>query len=570
MKRVRKAMNRHDWTGARRLYGERPAYTLDHILKERYPRFEDALTDLDDALSMAHLFAALPSGGAVKPERTAAAQQLCLEWAYYVARTRSLRRVFLSIKGIYYQAVVRGVTITWLAPWRFAQAGPSDVDYRVMLTFLELHEVLLRFTHFKLFSGLGLAYPPPISATAEGLGGGLGAVEAAPIAPAAPVAAVHTDDGALAPAHGAAAVDAAAAARIASLKDKLRSIRRDGGAAQIETGAAATSVFDFVDADGDDDDESASAVGGDMAAFADNTPEARAALAAATAERALTRLFRGLVFFLSREVPRDAFEFLVCSFRGRVGWDGPGSPYAPDDARITHVVIDRPTVPAGPLVASGREYVQPQWIADSINARLLLPTAKYAPGATLPPHLSPFVDDSAEGYTPAYRIELDHLRAAAAVTGRLADVLDAAPTGGTAVPSTSRAGADADEDESDDDEDEDDVNGAAVPVAGGAAAAVPRGAVATASSSDDDDNDDDEEEDDDDEEDDDEEDDEEEDEEDVEEAIAAAVGAKRPRQGENDPPTRGSATRAGRSLSAVEAERRALAAAMLSNKQRHA
>lgn len=35
-----------------------------------------------------------------------------------------------------------------------------DVDYRVMCTFLDFYIVLLKFVNFKLYSSLGLQYPP--------------------------------------------------------------------------------------------------------------------------------------------------------------------------------------------------------------------------------------------------------------------------------------------------------------------------------------------------------------------------------------------------------------------------
>ena len=54
--------------------------------------------------------------------------------------------------------------------------------------------------------------------------------------------------------------------------------------------------------------------------------------------------------------------------------------------------------------------VQPQWIFDSLNNRTRLPASSYAVGKTLPPHLSPFVDDAAEGYVPSYAQELRRIR----------------------------------------------------------------------------------------------------------------------------------------------------------------
>ena len=53
-----------------------PSYTLHHLVRERYPRFLDALSDLDDALTLTFLFAALPTTTSVKSKVIAKAQQM--------------------------------------------------------------------------------------------------------------------------------------------------------------------------------------------------------------------------------------------------------------------------------------------------------------------------------------------------------------------------------------------------------------------------------------------------------------------------------------------------------------
>ena len=46
--------------------------------------------------------------------------------------------------------------------------------------------------------------------------------------------------------------------------------------------------------------------------------------------------------------------------------------------KVTHVVMDRPMPVGG--IEKGKEYVQPQYIVDSINNLFLLPTKPYLPG----------------------------------------------------------------------------------------------------------------------------------------------------------------------------------------------
>jgi len=85
----------------------------------RYPTFIDALRDIDDALCLVTLFASLPSNDRVPSSLIQNCTKLANEWQLYVMNTHSLRKVFLSIKGVYYQAEVQGETITWLVPYQF-------------------------------------------------------------------------------------------------------------------------------------------------------------------------------------------------------------------------------------------------------------------------------------------------------------------------------------------------------------------------------------------------------------------------------------------------------------------
>ena len=97
------------------------------------------------------------------------------------------------------------------------------------------------------------------------------------------------------------------------------------------------------------------------------------------------KLFEGPKFFLNREVPREALAFIIRSFGGDVSWDKSlciGATYDVTDSCITHQFVDRPGQQT-PII--GRYYVQPQWVFDCVNARLLLPMAEFFPRVAAAP-----------------------------------------------------------------------------------------------------------------------------------------------------------------------------------------
>lgn len=146
-KKISRALGRGEWSIAKNLEDNRPTYRLDHVIKERYspssglhsrdsyviryPSFIDAVRDIDDALCMIFLFASLPSNDQISPSLIANCSRLAAEWQLYVMHLRSLRKVFLSIKGIYYQAEVMDQDVTWLVPYQFTQKVTLDLCFSV-------------------------------------------------------------------------------------------------------------------------------------------------------------------------------------------------------------------------------------------------------------------------------------------------------------------------------------------------------------------------------------------------------------------------------------------------------
>lgn len=493
-KKIRKATAKKNKELAIRLASRRPGYRLDHLVRERYPSFIDALRDLDDPLTMIHLFAVLPADTdhGIPPDRVHLARRLALEWQAWVVRAHALRKAFISVKGFYFQAEVQGQAVTWLVPHQTSQVLPTDVDFKVMLTFLELHQTTLQFVLYRLYHTEGLRYPPVVDTKLEETAAGLQALmadlAAGPDALLPPSGGSGADGKKKSRRRGGknnkssgGAANPEVTARLGTLSSKVAELekeikvmgqqaedRRKAVAAEkgeedaeedeideegsdidieIDSGDEGEEEEDQEDDDEDDNDDgsdSGKEEEGSDAEEADGAedditeeedakdpddvdiptsitaalPDASLIVGGATdidsedSAAVCAALFRGMVFFLGREIPREQLLLVIRSFGGDAGWAGEGSPFSEDDERITHHVIDRPAV-QGTIVYDTREYVQPQWVFDSANARVIVRAVLYAPGKVPPPHLSPFVDAEAEGYMPEYGKEIKALQEAA-------------------------------------------------------------------------------------------------------------------------------------------------------------
>ncbi len=402
-KKISRLLARHEVGDAARLEKtSAPRISLDHIIKERYPTFVDALRDLDDALSLLSLFAMLPATAAVPPKTIARCQRLCLEFQNYLITTNSLRKSFLSIKGIYYQATIQGQDILWLAPYKFVQRVTGDVDFRIMGTFVEFYVTLLGFVNFRLYNSIGLIYPPRFNVSSDEQGGELGA---------------FTLEG-----KGLEALDAPKAIT----DDCTNGTPVLPVDLQKQVDAISALPEQEMDTDQSKEPEEG-ALNEAIDTFEPVGEGADILLKPQISSSEAATLFAPFSFFLSRETPRQPLEFILRAFGcKRVGWDailGDGAfTHNESNPSITHQVVDRPplALASSAVVAAtsgeessndhstqsrgripGRTYIQPQWVWDCINQGKLLRPDLYAPGATLPPHLSPWVKPKTGEYDPS-------------------------------------------------------------------------------------------------------------------------------------------------------------------------
>ncbi|XP_022220108.1 pescadillo homolog [Drosophila obscura] len=326
-----------------------PEIKLDHIVKERYPTFIDALKDLDDCLTLLFLFSTFPSLHLIPREQSNLCRRLTIEFLHYVIASKSLRKVFISIKGYYFQAEIKGQKVTWIVPhyYPFKPQSRQEVDFKVMSIFVEFYTILLGFTNFRLFHGLNLAYPPQFPSSL--------------------------------------------------LQDNAETFKDESS---FVSDRIAALNFELLRTDKVQEDEEEPDI--DMELLEQDGDSKRIIKMKQDAQEItrLRTLFKGLKFFINREVPREPLVILIRSFGGKVSWDASvfaGATFAENDETITHQIVDRPSLSTQYI---SRDYIQPQWLFDCVNQRQLLPTNDYFLGETLPPHLSPFVDSKRESYIP--------------------------------------------------------------------------------------------------------------------------------------------------------------------------
>lgn len=142
-------------------------------------------------MTLCFFYSTLPRDTKVPSALIALCRRLTVEFMHYVIAAKALRKVFISVKGIYYQVEIKGQPVTVLVNhqrgfkvifqlWNFNNSlcfviqfslnqflcsqptSVSDVDYRIMTNFVDFYTTMLGFINFRLYHSINLNYPPKL------------------------------------------------------------------------------------------------------------------------------------------------------------------------------------------------------------------------------------------------------------------------------------------------------------------------------------------------------------------------------------------------------------------------
>jgi pescadillo protein len=196
-----------------------------------------------------------------------------------------------------------GQPITWVTPYKFAQKTPTDVDFRIMDTFLHFYTTLVGFVNCRLYTTLNLRYPPKVD-----------------------VARAKDDAGMSAFVLEKTTNGEAAAAQPASQETLFGEKIATASAKQVKNLSKVIGKIEatvFAEEGGEDGAGAAAAAGASgsldsfpeqMAGGEDTVAEIAAASGEASEAEEFEKLFEGKWFFLGREVPKVRCAFLGQKF----------------------------------------------------------------------------------------------------------------------------------------------------------------------------------------------------------------------------------------------------------------
>lgn len=260
------------------------------------------------------------------------------------------------------------------------------MDFRILLTFLDLYRTMTSFVLFKLYTDENLVYPPQLDVKLDQEGEGVGKFKLVERAPE--VEAEVAKDG----------------KKITKkdVKKSIRSIAHAGAAEGMDVDEETVDEVkeeeeEFVHHPSKNDPDAQDPANAPLPTYTSLLANTASDATNAASANASFTLFSPYTFYLSRETSSRTWEFVIRAFGGKVVTSPSLTTLDPAvAASITHILLDRPMDASTIRQLQGDHkwtWVQPQWVADCANQRKVLPAGEgsgYEPAGTLPPHVSPW------------------------------------------------------------------------------------------------------------------------------------------------------------------------------------